>query len=225
MFKNPVFCNTLFNNFKRDYDYAQQIKFFGFSKEQFFNERYFHSILVKSLGESDIPTKIIIPEMPYSINNLKRMDIFIEGYDDSYKNIEVKYFREAPGGGGQTEERGRFYADFCKLALFSGKNSELFLFFIFDQKRWEFFSKNIFRGEFDHNQHLITESGNIIDHFVLTHDLLYHGNNVESLRKTIEGEIGSPIKFKKLTVEIEQIFKFQFGGFYVFLLKFEPDII
>ncbi|KKM60269.1 hypothetical protein LCGC14_1543580 [marine sediment metagenome] len=225
MFKNPEFSNKLFKTFKRDYDYALRNKFFRLSKEQFFNERYFQSILIKSLLEFDNPNNLIIPEMPYPKNKSKRMDIFIQDYEDSFKYIEVKYFREPPGGGGQTEERGRFYADFCKLALLSEEQTELFLFFIFDQNRWDYFSKNSFHSEFDSNQSLITENGNIRDQFTLTYDLLCQGNKVDTIRKTIEGEIGSPIKFKKFKVKIEQLFKFKHEGFFFLLLQFEPKII
>jgi len=228
MFRDPNLCNKLRDNFEKDFNFAQQKTFFGLKKEQLFNERYFHSIFIKSLNEIDPSIKLIIPEMPYpkKINmphpkkKIKRMDIFIPANN----NIEVKYFREAPAGGGQTEERGRLYADFFKLALLSKENSNYFLFFIFDQKRWDFFSKNSFRGEFDQRQRLIMENGNIINNFVFTHDLLYHGKKVKSLRKTIESEIDGSIKFNNIKINIDQLFQFQYGGFYFYFLQFKAEV-
>lgn len=68
------------------------------------------------------------------------------------------------------------------------------------------------------------ENGNVINNFLLTHDLLYHGKKVESLRKTIESEIDGSIKFNNIKINIDQLFKFQYGGFYFYFLQFKAEV-
>jgi len=60
MFRDPNLYNKLRDNFEKDFNFAQQKTFFGLKKEQLFNERYFHSIFIKSLNEIDPSIKLII---------------------------------------------------------------------------------------------------------------------------------------------------------------------
>lgn len=65
IFRDPNLCNKLRDNFEKDFNFAQQKTFLDFKKGQLFNERYFHSIFIKSLNEIDPSIKLIIPEIPY----------------------------------------------------------------------------------------------------------------------------------------------------------------
>jgi prophage maintenance system killer protein len=70
------------------------------------------------------------------------MDIYIPD-----KNvIEIKYLKSA--GGRLTAERGRFYADLCKLALFCENDWKTFLFLVLDRKMETHFKSQSIRGEF-----------------------------------------------------------------------------
>jgi len=164
----------------------------------------------------ELSHKFVIPEFPYPLKQNKLMDIYVA--DDNV--IEIKYLRSG-GVGGLTQERGRFYADLCKLALYSPNYWDTFLFLILDEVMLKHFKSNISRREFEKPFPLIRGDVKVtLDLLSLKPVQLFvdwlHIKRSDfetqlTIYKKLREEIGEP-NFKEISMKVELCFDFKISS-------------